>query len=147
MLGAEGAREAIPPLERLAGDRAAEETARVQAALALGRLGVDEGRNVLLELLQVDPATGPAPLQAAAALAQLGDASGFAVIRSALESPNRLTAMVACKQLHAFVPLDVDAYEAFERALTRPEPPVVGEALAQLEALGTARALALLGSS
>jgi HEAT repeat protein len=144
VLGANGVREAVEPLRRLAGDRTAEETARVQAALALGRLGDDSGREVLHELVRLDPEAGPAPLQAAAALARLGDPSGFPVVRAALESPNRLTATVAAKQLHAFVPFGDDVYEAFERALARPEPQVTGEARAQLAAIDSDRARELL---
>ena len=78
-------------------------------------------------------------MQAAAALAALGDPAVFEVEQRALESPNRLTAMVAAKQLHAFADLDVDLDEAWARTL-RPERPVVGEALARLAALPPERA-------
>ena len=143
VLGADGARQAIPRLESLARNPAAEETARVQAAYALARLGVDEGHDLLRELAGLDPETGPAAVQAAAALAALGDPAGFGVEQRALESPNRLTAMVAAKQLHAFADLDVDVDGAWVRALQRPERPVVGEALAQLAALPPERAAAI----
>lgn len=143
VLGADGVREAVPLLERLARDPAVEETVRVQAAYALARLGVKEGHDLLRELACLDPETGPAAVQAAAALAALGDPAGFDVERRALESPNRLTAMVAAKQLHAFADLDVDLDEAWARALASPERPVVGEALAQLAALPPARAAAI----
>ena len=59
VLGARGEHEAIEPLRRLAADRSAEETARVQAAYALARLGVDEGHARLHELLRLNPAAGP----------------------------------------------------------------------------------------
>jgi HEAT repeat protein len=143
VLGADGVREAIPQLERLARDHVAEETVRVQAAYALARLGVDEGHGLLRELARLDPETGPAAVQAAAALATLGDAAGFDLERRALESPNQLTAMVAAKQLHAFADLDVDLDDAWVRVLERPERPVVGEALAQLAALPPERARAI----
>ena len=58
VLGADGVREAIPQLERLARDPAAEETARVQAAYALARLGVDEGHDLLRELAASTPRGG-----------------------------------------------------------------------------------------
>ena len=78
-------------------------------------------------------------------LARLGDPAGFAIVRHALESDNRITAMVACKQLIAFAGLEgVDVYEAFARALERPEPNIAGEARAQLAALGTESARRLL---
>ena len=143
VLGADGVREAIPQLERLARDQTAEETARVQAAYALARLGVDEGHDLLRELVGLDPEAGPAAVQAAAALAALGDPAGFDVERRALESSNQLTAMVAAKQLHAFADLDVDLDDAWARVLQRPERPVVGEALAQLAALPAERAAAI----
>jgi HEAT repeat protein len=153
LLGARQERSATDALERIARDPVIEETARAQAAYALARMGRDEGRNLLVELLQMSPEASPAPLQAAAALAQLGDPRGFPVVRTALDSSNRVTAMIACKQLHAFVPLDgrplpdggrVDVFEGFRRALTRPEANIVGEARAQLAEIGTDRARAIL---
>ncbi len=156
LLGAENARGAADALARLAHDEAAEETARVQAAFALTRLGVGDGADVLARLLALSPEASPAPLQAAGALARLGDPRGFEAVRSALGSANPVTAVVACKQLYAFVPLDglahdsgtarVDAFGAYARALARPEPNVAGEARAQLDALGTPPARALLAA-
>jgi HEAT repeat protein len=147
-LGAQAARQARPTLERIAGDASLEETVQVQAAYALARLEVDSGVELLVPLLKLNPEATPAPLQAAGALACLGDPRGFDLVRAALESDNQVTAMVACKQLIYFAPLDdkqVDVYEAFRRALDRPEKNIVGEALAQLEALDTPQARALLG--
>jgi HEAT repeat protein len=139
VLGARGAPEAAEALERLAGDPDAAETARVQAAYALARMGRAGGREVLEQELRGNPEAGPAPLQAAGALARLGDAQGFDVVRSALESPNRVTAMIATKQLSAFAGLEgIDVGAALERASQRPEAPIAGEARAQLEALGRA---------
>lgn len=135
-LGARDAREAAGALERLAHDADAEETARVQAGYALARMGLPGGVDVLVRELAGDPETGPAPLQAAGALARLGDPRGFEKVRAALDSPNNVTAMVATKQLSAFAGLDgVDLDEAFTRALERPEPAIRGEAKAQLEQL------------
>lgn len=136
-LGARGAREAEEPLSRLATDPDAAETARVQAAYALARMELPGGREVLERELGGNPEASPAPLQAAAALARLGDPRGFAVVRAALESPSRVTAMVAAKQLSAFAGLDGPGVrEALARAAERPEAPIAGEARAQLEALG-----------
>lgn len=153
LLGARGERSALPALERLARSTAVEETARVQAAYALARLEEPSGHEVLRELLRMSPEASPAPLQAAGALARLGDPSGYPIVRAALESPNPVTAMVACKQLYFFASLAgrplpdggvVDVYDAFARALARPEPNIVGEARAQLDALGTEEARAAL---
>ena len=91
-----------------------------------------------------------APLQAAGALARLGDPRGFPKVRASLDSPNAVTAIVACKQLYVFAQLDggdLDVYEAFGRALERSERNIVGEARAQLEALGTEKARGDVASS
>jgi HEAT repeat protein len=143
-LGARGERDAIPALEQLAADPDALETAHVQAGYALARLGVASGAEVLARELEGNPEASPAPLQAAGALARLGDARGFDTVRAALDSDNRVTAMVATKQLHAFAGLPVALEEAFTRALARPEANIGGEARAQLDQLDTDWARALL---
>jgi HEAT repeat protein len=152
-LGARGERVAVDALERLARDSSVDETARVQAAYALERMDVPGVRECLTQLLELSVETSPAPAQAAGALARLGDPRGFTVVRGALDSPNPVTAMVATNQLHSFVPHDgrelpdgqcVDAYGAFARALERIEPNIVGEARAQLAALDSDRARAML---
>jgi len=145
-LGAIGERSAIEALKRVANDAGVEETARVQAAFALARMDVADAKDLLVSLAKLSPEASPAPLQAAGALARLGDPRGFEVVRRSLESANPVTAMIACKQLSAFASLDglpiangdrLDLYEAFRRALERPERNVSGEARAQLEALAT----------
>jgi len=149
LLGLSGSRAAQDELIRLARDPATEETARVQAAVALARLG-DEGaaREVLASILQLPLEASPGPLQAAGALAELGDPQGFSVVEAGLRSDNRVIAMIACKQLPAFVPLDgrdgVNVYRAFAAALSHPEDNVAAEARAQLEALATDQARSLL---
>lgn len=152
LLGARQERAAREPLDRITRDRFADETVRVQAAYALARMGDDAARDRLAELLALPLEATPAPLQAAGALARLGDPRGFAVALAGLESPNRVIAMIAAKQLYAFAPLDgaelpdggrVAAYQAFRRALRRPEPNIVGETRAQLDYLETPEARAL----
>lgn len=152
-LGAKDERAAIGTLERVAHDVSVEETARVQAAFALARMDVAGAIDVLVRLLNLSPEVSPAPLQAAGALARLGDPRGFEVVRTALDSANPVTAMVACKQLFGFAVLDgrplsgggrVDALGAFSRALARSEPNISGEARAQLEALDTEQTRAML---
>ena len=152
-LGARGEGSAISALKQLVQDRSAEETARVQAAYALTRLGIPDASEILISLLDIDPEISPAPLQAAGALARLGDLRGYVVIRAALDSPSRVTAMVACKQLLSLAGIDgqslpggghVDLIEAFRAALTRPEANIRGEAMAQLNALDTDPPRALL---
>ena len=154
-LGARGEGSAISALQQLAQDRSAEETARVQAAYALTRLGIPGASEILIGLLDINPEISPAPLQAAGALARLGDLRGYVVIRAALDSPSRVTAMVACKQLLSLAGIDgqslpggdlVDLIEAFRAALSRPEANIRGEAMAQLAALNTEPARALLAA-
>lgn len=154
-LGATKARAAIGALERLARDAGVEEATRVQAALALARMDVAGARDLLVALLETPPETSPAAVQAAGALARLGDPRGLGVIGTALDSPNRATAMAASKQLYAFTPHHgrtlpggepFDVFELFGRALARPEPSIAGEARAQLEALGTEQARATLAA-
>ena len=146
-LGALGARTAIEPLRATAENDDLNETVRVQAAYAIARMEINEGQELLVRLLKLNPEATPAPLQAAGALAQLGDPRGFGLVRAALESDNPVTAMVACKQLIYFAPQAgsrIDVYAAFQRALARSERNIVGEALAQLEALDTPEARNLL---
>jgi HEAT repeat protein len=153
MLGAAGQVNAAGALRLLALDEGSEETARVQAAYALARLGLEQGEELLAELLAIPPESSPAPMQASGALARLGDPRGFQVILTALDSANPVTAMVGCKQLYAFAPLDgatlpeggrVDLYAAYRRALERPEALIGGEARAQLAELDTDPARELL---
>lgn len=154
-LGAKGARQAIDALQRLAADTTADETSRVQAAFALARIQIAKGKEVLNQMLEVSPEASPAPMQAAGALAQLGDPRGYLLIRTALRSSNPVTAMIACKQLFTFVALDgqplpdgehVDAFGLYKLAQERSEPNITGEAHAQLEALNTEKARATLAA-
>lgn len=146
-LGEAGERAAIDALETLVADPIVDESARVQAAYALARMGVDAGKGMLMAFVADNPEASPAPLQAAGALAALGDPRGFEVVSRALDSPNNVTAMIACKQLFHFTALEaglVDVYAAYARALSRPEPTIVGEARAQLVELDTEAARTLL---
>lgn len=155
VLGTRKERSALDALQHVADDDAAEETSRVQAALALARMDVTKGRDVLNKMLSISPETSPAPMQAAGALAQLGDPRGYTLLREALKSTNPLTAMIACKQLFMFAGLDgqqlqngehVDVYELYKLALARSEPNIPGEAQAQLEELNTEQARATLAA-
>lgn len=152
-LGARGEQAAIGALERLAANRAVEETVQVQATEALARLHVPGATEKLAEFLQISPETTPAPLQAAAALARLGRPEGFRVVLGALQSSNPVTVMTAVKQLLAFVSLDgqdgpdgsrVDIYAALERVMTGPLPRVAAEARSILRLLETPDARGLL---
>jgi hypothetical protein len=154
-LGAMKEHAAIAPLERLAHDDSVEETARAQAAFALARMDVAGAHDLLIKLLELPFEASPAPLQAAGALARLGDPRGINVISAAINSPNRVTAMIASKQLYPFIPFNgstlpgggqVDVFEVFGRALKRPEPNIAREARAQLATLDTEQSRAMLSA-
>ena len=86
-------------------------------------------------------------MQAAGALAQIERGDGFGSLLTALQSENRVLAMVACKQLIHFVPLhgdELDVYQGYRLALAHGEQAVRGEALAQLDEIDTNQAKALL---
>jgi len=106
--GITGDEESLDLLAELR-DPLLEETVLVQVGYALARNERPRGIEMLAEQLEVDPATSPAPLQAAGALARLGDPRGWPLVLSALESGDDLNAMVACKQLFAFRDLDGQA--------------------------------------
>jgi hypothetical protein len=125
--GDDGQPSLVDAVAALAANPAAAETARVEAAYALARLGDDRGREHLVELLNVPTAISPAALQAAGRLARLGDTRGAPLIAAALRSPARLDAMVAAKELDAF-----DSKELYDLALAHPEASVQGEARARL---------------
>ncbi len=155
VLGAKGERSAISALQRLTDNNTADETSRVQAAFAIARMDVTAGRDVLNQMLELSPEASPAPMQAAGALAQIGDPRGYRVIRASLSSSNSLTAMVACKQLFKFVALDgqmlpngehVDAYGLYKLILARSEANIIGEAQAQLKMLNTDQAQEMLAA-
>jgi len=152
-LGARGDVSSHNALLKLAQDVTVEDSARVQAAYALVRLGHQEAVELLANFLEINSEISIAPLQAAGSLARLGDSRGYVVIRTALESSNRVIAMVACKQLIYLEAVDgqslpgggnVGMIEAFRVALSRPEAPIRGEAITQLIHLNTNCARSLL---
>lgn len=140
--GSHGVRAAIPRLTDLAGD--VDDNAAVEAAHALVRLGQADARAVLRAALQRPPGPYLSPVVAAGYLAQLGDASGYAVVRDALANDLFAVRMLGCKQLaflwphHGSVdgsPKGIDVLELFSRALRDPERSVQEQALVQLRAL------------
>jgi len=114
-----------------------DDYAAVEAAYALARLGEEDGKETLRNALRRPLGAYLSPVLAAGYLAQLGDPSGFPVIREALGHELLAIRMLACKQLFFFVPYQgqVDALGLFERALEDRDPTVQGQALAQLRSL------------
>ncbi|GAC1369464.1 MAG: hypothetical protein NVSMB32_14270 [Actinomycetota bacterium] len=134
---------AVPLLRAVA--MGSDDQAAVEAAYALVRLGHNDGRDGLHAALQRPLGAYLSPVLAAGYLAQLGDPSGFAVVREGLASEFLATRMLACKQLLSFMPFHghieeagepLDVLGLFRRALHDPEPSVQGQALAQLRSVG-----------
>jgi len=132
-LGMQGDGAAVGALRRALQD--GEARVRVEAALALARLGEEAlGKETLGAELQGEFFAG-APLRAARGLALLGDASGYARVLEALRSEmpsNRLEAVAA---LPEFAPLGIDVTEPLTQATSDSEEIVRSDALAALRGL------------
>lgn len=123
-----------------------DDLAAVEAAYALARLGHDDGVAALHDAL--DRPAGPylSPVLAAGYLARIGSPSGYHVVRKALGSELLAVRMLACKQLAFFAPFHgtadaggevIDVFGAFERSLADEDPSIQGQALTQLQWLGS----------
>ena len=130
-VGSHGVRGAIPQLEEVA--RGPDDNAGVEAAYALARLGDEAGKELLKSALERPVGPYLSPVFAAGYLAQLGDPSGFPVVREGLASDLLAVRMLACKQLAFFLPFpDLDARALLERALEDPDPSIRRQARAEL---------------
>jgi len=129
----------------------ADESARVrvEAALALARLGETDQALPLLHQELAGAFFADAPLRAARALALLGDPSGYGRVLEALASPLPSNRMEAIAVLPAFVPYagrstpdgqTIDPVEALVRAAGDAEPILRRDALTALADLDDARA-------
>ena len=143
ILGVEGDPESADALDSALGDE--EARVRVEAALALWRLGRRDAALAVL-LAELDGAFfDDAPLRAAAALATMSDVRGYQRVLAALHADaaaERLEGLIA---LRAFVPLDggtlasghqIDVRVATEPLRSDPEAVIANEAvlvLARLE--------------
>jgi HEAT repeat protein len=137
--GADGAGTAVPALREALGGT--EDLITVEAAYALTRLGHEEGKAALVAVVGRPTEAELGPLFAAGYLAQLGDPRGFPGVVRALDGDAPAARMLACKQLHFFMPFhgrrepdgDVtDVVGAFERALAHPDSALHWQALFQL---------------
>jgi len=130
----------IEALRRLA--KTADDLVQVEAAYALVRLGVDEGRDVLRAALERPTHAYLSPAVAAGDLARLGDPTGFDVVVRCIADDNLIVKTLGCKQLLFFVPLDghersdgadsVDVFSQFRLALVDDSPEIQHLALLQL---------------
>ena len=131
-LGAIGSVTAIPMLKTLL--TSMEDLVRVEAAYALARNGVSDGRETLVELLSYPIEAYLFPPIAAGYLAQLGDSQGYDVVVRCLESDNPAVRMVGCKQIYFFAPFH-DVSPLFERALNDADTNIQWQASVQLRSL------------
>src|SRR6185369_3613859 len=132
-LGAIGSMAAIPTLKTLL--TSMEDLVRVEAAYALARNGVSDGRETLVELLSYPIEAYLFPPIAAGYLAQLGDSQGFDVVVTCLVSDNPAVRMVGCKQIYFFAPFH-DVSQLFERALNDADTNIQWQASVQLRSPG-----------
>lgn len=137
--GADRAAAAVPALREALG--ATDDVTAVEAAYALLRLGDAAGEAALAAAVAHPGALELGPLFAAGYLAQSGDPRGFPAVVRALQGDAPAQRMVACKQLHFFMPFHgrrgptgdvVDVVGAFQQALAHPDSALHWQALFQL---------------
>lgn len=140
MLGSLKSTAAIPILKELV--TSPEDLVKVEAAYALARLGIPEGKQVLIDCLNYPVDAYLFPAIAAGYLAQLGDPQGFSTILKCFEVNIPAIRMLACKQLYFFVRFHgqqnengsvIDVYDLFNRALKDSDTDIQWQALAQLK--------------
>jgi len=132
-LGAIGSMAAISLLKTLL--TSMEDLVRVEAAYALARNRVNEGKETLVKLLSYPIEAYVFPPIAAGYLAQLGDSQGYDVVVRCLESENPAVRMVGCKQIYFFARFH-DVSPLFERALSDADTNIQWQASVQLRSLG-----------
>ena len=141
-LGRMSSVSAFPTLKTLL--TSIEDIVKVEAAYALARNGVNEGKETLVQYLDYPPEAYVFPPKAAGYLAQLGLPQGYKTIVRCMELENVAVRMLACKQIYFFVQFDglqdaeqnrVDVGLLFERALNDPDTNVQWQALVQLREL------------
>jgi len=141
LLGLSGDSDALPPLRAALDDDSAR--ARVEAALAVARLGETEEALPLLRTELRGEFFADAPLRAARALAVLGEPSGWPRVLEALDSPLPSNRMEAIAVLPSFVPFDglevdgqrIDVRSRLRQAAEDSDELLRGDARAALEAI------------
>lgn len=140
LLGHREDQRAIPKLRWLLEDDVP--AVRVEAAMALARLGDPLGIPVLVSALEED-ILSDAPLTAAKYLAERGDVRGFELVQQALQHPLEGVRLHAAVALKYFLPChgqvaggrEIDLVEAIRSGLRDPLPQVRGELLYKLAGL------------
>jgi hypothetical protein len=124
-----------------------DDLVQVEAANALARHGVSDGKKILKECLGYRIDAYICPSLAAAYLAHLGDPSGFPIIVQCFDSNLSAVRMVACKQLYFFVPFQGgQILSLFDRALKDEDTNIQWQALVQLRELGLHESRGILES-
>jgi HEAT repeat protein len=138
-LGSLSSRPAIPILKDFLAS--SEDLVKVEAAYALARLGVPEGKEVLVQCLGYPVDAYLFPAIAAGYLAQLGDPQGFNTVVKCFDVDIPAIRMLACKQLYFFVRFQgqqdkdgnpIDVYRLLNRALKDTDTDLQWQALVQL---------------
>src|SRR4029077_8679818 len=139
VLGSLASRTAAPFLKDLL--TSSEDLVLVEAAYALARLGIPEGKDALVQCLSYPVDAYIFPAIAAGYLAQMGDSQGFNTVDKCVNAEVPAVRILACKQLYFFLPFHgqrskdgqlIDVYGLFERALNDTEIDVQWQALAQM---------------
>lgn len=138
-LGSLGSKNAAGSLVKLLDSQ--DDYVGVEAAYALARLGMQQGKEALIQHLSYPVNAYLSPPIAAGYLAILGDPQGFPVIGAAFSIQNDAIRMSACKRLFFFAPYHgeadvegnpINVIHLFDRALKDPNPGIQWQALVQL---------------
>lgn len=150
-LGSLSSRAATPILKDLLSS--SEDLVKVEAAFALARLGVREGKDALVQCLSYSVDAYLFPAIAAGYLAQLDDPQGFNTIINCLNVDIPPIRVLACKQLYFFVRFQgrpnkgrdsIDVYGLFDRALKDHGTDIQWQALVQLREIRSPESKSLL---
>jgi hypothetical protein len=151
ILGTLASKAAIPTLKKRL--RSTEDLVRVEAAYALARLKVSEGKEVLVQCLNYPLDAYLFPAIAAGYLAQLGDPQGFQTVVKCFDFNISAIRMLACKQLYFYVPFQdiqdgdgnaIDVYRLFDRALKDSDTNIQWQALVQLREICSPKSRSIL---
>ena len=150
-LGSLSSQAAATPLKGLL--TSSSDLVKVEAAYALARLEISEGRETLINCLDYPLDAYFCPPIAAGYLAKLGDPQGYQTIAGSLDIDNAVIKMAACKQLYFFLPFDgqedkggnpIDVFHEFGRALDAPDANIQWQALAQLREIRSPKSVPIL---
>ncbi len=132
-----------------------DDLVKVEAAYALARLEIPEGKEALIECLGYALGAYLCPAIAAGYLAKLGSLQGYQTVVRGFEEDNLILRMLACKQLFFFLPYDgqedeegnvIDVFQQFDRALRDSDSSIQWQALVQLREIRSSKSRPVLQS-